>query len=514
MANTTNTVTYVINGDTRGLQNSLNMVNTRIGALGATLSNVFSIGAVAAFGTAAVNIIQSIGEAGIKVQTATIGLTTLLKDSATAATVVKRTMEDAAKTPFEFEGLLKGNQLLIAAGRSANQARLEIMDIGNAIAATGGNDAIMRRVQINMAQILNKGKADARDLKEFANANINIVALAEKANIKAYDAAGKVKLTYQDIVKILRIANEEGGAFAGGLEAMNKSVQVQLSNLKDNLDIIKSDLFQAFLPETNNVLGFLDSVLQNLKKITAEMARQKEVGKDWAFYLDNISEATKNTYNIFQILKTGTARFFTSAAYGGLALGATALRGVIPEETIEVTRLASAQASYDFYNTITDVNRENAKKQAAFKLREQAQAVKDATNFATTFEKGSKEQIAAEKKANADRKQFYIDTMNARTSGLIDQTQFLDIRKQAKLGKNLDKTTLGGSNITSSAAAAKNKAANVTGTKVVNINIDIENMIKDLTFQTTNLKESTDTIKRELTIALTSALNDAQMIII
>ncbi len=513
MSNVRNTVTYVINGDTRGLENSLSTVNTRLSGLNTALSNVFNVAAIVAFGSAVTSAVASIGEAGMKVQTATIGLTTLLKDSATAATVVQRTMEDAAKTPFSFDALLKGKELLIAAGRSANQASIEIMDVGNAIAATGGNDEIMRRVQINMAQIYNKGKADARDIKEFANANINIIGLARKAHIQAYDAAGKVKLTYEDIVKILRIAREEGGAFANGLEAMNKSVQVQMSNIRDTVDIIKNNLFEAFLPKTSAVLGFLNSALQGLKDITYEMSRQKEVGLDWAYYMDNVFESSKNESNAFQILKTGTGRFLTSGLYGGAALVTTALRGIIPEETVELTRSASMKASYDFYNTISDVNRENDKKQAAYKLREQAKSVKDATDYSTKFTKGSKEQIAAENKANADRKQFYIDSMDATTKGLITPDQLKNIRSQARLGTNLDNTSI--PPIPPKPPYPDNtKTSQVTGTKVVNINIKIDNMVKEMTFQTTNMKDSADTIKREVTIALTSALTDAQMMLI
>src|SRR5690242_17497181 len=67
--------------------------------------------AISAFaGWGVKELINSIVDAGTKVENTKIGLTTMLGDAAAAQQVINNTLQDAAATPFDFEGLLKGNQ--------------------------------------------------------------------------------------------------------------------------------------------------------------------------------------------------------------------------------------------------------------------------------------------------------------------------------------------------------------------------------------------------------------------
>jgi hypothetical protein len=59
----------------------------------------------------------------------------------------------------------------------------------------------------------------------------------------------------------------------------------------------------------------------------------------------------------------------------------------------------------------------------------------------------------------------------------------------------------------------KSSTAGVSGPKITTINIKIENMVKDFTVQTTNMKEGATEVKDIVTRALTMAINDSQQIV-
>ena len=156
------------------------------------IASTFSVYAVSSF-------VRSMVEAGSKVEDAQTGLTTLLGNAKDASRVIQNTMEDATKTPFAFEGLLNANKALISAGVNADNARQDVLNLGNAIAATGGGDAELQRMVVNLQQISNTGKATALDIKQFAFAGVNIYKVLEAAGIKANAKGEESAITYEHI---------------------------------------------------------------------------------------------------------------------------------------------------------------------------------------------------------------------------------------------------------------------------------------------------------------------------
>lgn len=88
-------------------------------------------------------------------------------------------------------------------------------------------------------------------------------------------------------------------------------------------------------------------------------------------------------------------------------------------------------------------------------------------------------------------------------------------KDKAEEGKE-KKTTKGLAGVkpmaTTAAVKPKEKTSAVSGSKVVTINVTIGSLINDFQIKTTNLQESTTAIKDKVTQALTSALNDSQII--
>ena len=215
--------------------------------------------AAAALAASAVAIggafVRSMVEAGTKVEDARVGLTTLLGDAGEANKVIKQTMEDATKTPFAFEGLLAANKALISAGESADASRQTVLDLANAIAATGGGDDELQRMVINLQQIRNTGQATALDIKQFAYAGVNIYKILADATNQPIEKVKDMKVSYEMLTMALKKAHEEGGAYAGGLENMANNTSVRISNLGDATFQLSVRMFDDLKPAIDSVIN-------------------------------------------------------------------------------------------------------------------------------------------------------------------------------------------------------------------------------------------------------------------
>lgn len=249
-------LTYDTKLDTKGFESGLN----KIGATGVAIGNLMAdvIRQVA-------QTISEVGKMGVEynaqIETYQTALTTLTGSAEKANKIIEQVKKDAAETPFEVASLVKGNQLLISAGLSAEQARDDILALGNAISATGGGEEELSRMVVNLQQIKNVGKASALDIKQFAYAGIDVYGLLADYTGKTREEVSDLEISYEDLTGALKYASQEGGKYFNAMEKQSKTFNGQLSNLKDN--------FMAFLGEaTMPLFTFLkDEVLPTINGI-------------------------------------------------------------------------------------------------------------------------------------------------------------------------------------------------------------------------------------------------------
>ena len=229
-------LTYDTKLDTKGFESGLNKISATGVAIGNLMADVIrqvaqTISEVAKMGV----------EYNAQIETYQTALTTLTGSAEKANKIIEQVKKDAASTPFEVASLVKGNQLLISAGLSAEQARDDILALGNAISATGGGEEELSRMVINLQQIKNVGKASALDIKQFAYAGIDVYGLLADYTGKTREEVTNLDISYEDLTGALKFASQEGGKYFNAMEKQSKTFNGQLSNLKDN--------FMAFLGE-------------------------------------------------------------------------------------------------------------------------------------------------------------------------------------------------------------------------------------------------------------------------
>ena len=229
-------LTYDTKLDTKGFESGLNKISSTGVAIGNLMADVIKQVA---------QTISEVGKMGVEynaqIETYQTALTTLTGSAEKANKIIEQVKKDAAATPFEVASLVKGNQLLISAGLSAEQARDDILALGNAISATGGGEEELSRMVINLQQIKNVGKASALDIKQFAYAGIDVYGLLADYTGKTREEVTDLEISYEDLTGALKFASKEGGKYFNAMEKQSKTFNGQLSNLKDN--------FMAFLGE-------------------------------------------------------------------------------------------------------------------------------------------------------------------------------------------------------------------------------------------------------------------------
>ena len=200
--------------------------------------------------------------------------TTLTGSAEEADRIVKQLQEDAQKSPFDSATLIKANQYLISSGVAADTARDDILNLGNAIAATGGGSAELERMAQNLQQIKNVGKASAQDIKQFANAGINIYGLLAEATGRSVDEVKDMEITYEELTNAFRLASQEGGAYYGAMEAQGQTLNGSLSATKESIQMLLGEITEAAMPV----------IVKVLEKVREDIA-----------YLSSLDDGTKKT---------------------------------------------------------------------------------------------------------------------------------------------------------------------------------------------------------------------------
>ena len=199
--------------------------------------------------------------------------TTLTGSAEEADKIIRQLQEDAQKSPFDSASLISANQYLISAGVSAEEARKTILDLGNAVSATGGGSAELERMAQNLQQIKNVGKATSQDIKQFANAGINIYGLLAETTGKTVEQVKDMDVSYEMLATALAKASEEGGRYAGAMEAQGQTLNGSLSATKESIQMLLGEITQSAMPiivkvleKIREVIAWISSLDEDTKK--------------------------------------------------------------------------------------------------------------------------------------------------------------------------------------------------------------------------------------------------------
>lgn len=351
------------------VENGLN--KTSKSSLGAT--DVFSgltgkLVGFAAAATAAIGVSNLLGSslsdlAGL--QTARSGFEVLTGSAEKASQVMQEIGKYANTTPFEFPEIAKSAKTLLGFGVDAKDVQVDIENLGNAVAASGGDFSNVSRV---FGQIFAAGKVNAEDFNQLIDNGIALGPEISKqlgipmSQLKDNIAAGNV--TFDVFNKALQSASKEGGKYFGATAKLSDTLNGRISTLKDTFtgfvgkavgvdfgtgivaadgafakfsDTIKAVTDALSSPEVVASVGMIGTAIQSAFKIANDAISQT------IKFLQPVFDYIKNNQTLWDVLKTSLQ------VIAGIILGLIIIIGVGL-----VGAFAAVGAIIDFVKSIVD----------------------------------------------------------------------------------------------------------------------------------------------------------------
>lgn len=213
-----------------------------------------------------INFINGGIEYNAQIETYLTRLTTLTGSAEKANDVLEQIKKDALKTPFDVSSLTQAESLLLSTGLSAEEARGDILALGDAVSASGGGNAELQRMAINLQQIKNYGKASALDIRQFTAAGIPIYQMLADATGKTTEELKDMDITYDMLSEALQKANGEGGRFYKAMDKQSETYAGAMSNLKESLEVLKGEVAKDLFNAIKKIIPVLTKMFDWLGK--------------------------------------------------------------------------------------------------------------------------------------------------------------------------------------------------------------------------------------------------------
>ena len=192
----------------------------------------------------------------------------LLGSAAAGAAEVEYILNLGKESVVPTEGLLEANRLLLAYGVSATETRQSLVkffsDFGS---ATGLSAARLQDMAYALGQVEAQGKANQIDMRQLANAGLNLATVYEKiAEQQGISAAAAKNLTTEGklTAAILTPAIIAlGDNYAEAAEKARNSTRGILANLKDITQINAGIAFESLLNELKPLLLFAEKFIES-----------------------------------------------------------------------------------------------------------------------------------------------------------------------------------------------------------------------------------------------------------
>lgn len=263
-----------INNNLGKFSNDITKINnqtSQIGAKGGLFKQMLGANLVSNSVMGAIDALKSLGSAIFGAytnsETYLTKLTGFLNGNREAAEAHAKELQNLAKqTPFNLQDLQASDSLLLAYGFRLDEITDKIKVFGDVAAgvAKPGQGPDLSGIIAVMGQIKGKGKADTRDLYQFAERGIPI--FDELAKATGHSVAEIQKMTEKgmigekEVLAAFKNMGSEGGKFYKAMELQSKTVMGRISNISDTLYQGFAEIGKKLEPVFNIALQLASSV--------------------------------------------------------------------------------------------------------------------------------------------------------------------------------------------------------------------------------------------------------------
>lgn len=221
-----------------------------LASVGATLTATVTA-PLAGLGTAAVT-------SAAQLEQINVAMTNLLGSQPKAQALIAELQQLAAQTPFQFDQLMQGTQLLLAYGFQAEQIIPTLKTVGDAAAGVGAGAEGIDRIIRAIGQMQAKGAVAAQEMQQLAELGIpSWQILADAIGVKVPEAMKMVEdkavSSSEAIPALLAGLNEK---FGGMMETQSQTLLGKWSTMKDNIQLALTEVGTALAPFAEKAIEF------------------------------------------------------------------------------------------------------------------------------------------------------------------------------------------------------------------------------------------------------------------
>ncbi|GIU78802.1 MAG: hypothetical protein KatS3mg005_2040 [Bryobacteraceae bacterium] len=246
-----------VGNDLAGLDAQANTAATGWNAFGGALTSVGATltaavtAPLAGLGTAAVT-------SAAHLEQMNVAMTNLLGSGPQAQALIAQLQQLAAQTPFQFDQLMQGTQLLLAYGFQAEQIIPTLQAVGDAAAGVGAGGEGIERIIRAIGQMQAKGAVAAQEMQQLAELGIpSWQILAEAIGVTVPEAMKLVEQravsSAEAIPALLAGLNEK---FGGMMETQSQTLLGKWSTLRDNIKLALTEVGEALAPFAEKAIDF------------------------------------------------------------------------------------------------------------------------------------------------------------------------------------------------------------------------------------------------------------------
>ena len=193
---------------------------------------------------------------------ARVTFSNLFRDASLGEEFVAVLQDYAARSPFDFTDVEKGARQLSAYGIQAKNLMFVMQGIGN-LASVTGDPQTFETVSRAMGQIYAKGKLSAEEMRQLAEAGLNVKEVYARLGVDA-DRIGSASIDATTALNtIVDVLNSN---YAGAMDAANLTMRGMLANTKDVLLSISAAVIQPAYERLQGVLRYIQQGLDQFQK--------------------------------------------------------------------------------------------------------------------------------------------------------------------------------------------------------------------------------------------------------
>lgn len=207
--------------------------------------------------------LQKIIQTGGQLESQRKSLTAILGQASYANDLYAKIQKLAVQSPFGVVQLDQYSKNLSAFGFQYN----ELFDMTKRLAdIAAGTGTDFGRLALAIGHVRSEMALTGYTLRQFAMANVPMLKmLAENLGVTTQEIRKMVrekKVSYEDVVKVIKDLTDEGGMFYNMQETMSEAVSAKFKNLKDSMDIMYGQMAESLIGDV------LKGIAKGLTEVT------------------------------------------------------------------------------------------------------------------------------------------------------------------------------------------------------------------------------------------------------